>query len=389
MRTIKDSQTSQLWFMYIEMVYLMCTFIKAERTGNFLLHQKSIYQMLPYFAASGHYLYAKSAYLYVQQMQEISSTYPDVYRQFTEGYNVVRRSDKFWAGIGTDLMIEQELMRSVKSNGGLTHGRGMNELQRIKWLLSSTTSVSVKHAMEDFTGIRYQSSEQHIAHHKESSASRIARDYIDAMKMIRYLEVRNPFEGHKNVICIDTGEEGDEKVNVQNSKNIGMKIVDAMVGKPILNYSFSKKDMAITMKPRASLTIDGELVPVDPQLLFQRLLVLIGRDDEQLKNALKYELCSHPSSLVGDDGLMREADKPVLANEIWSRVNQNVHLPSGATFVLDGGYLLFKLRWKKGMTFESIFKGYIDYVVRHYMGKIAWWYLMGIQIFPLLRTPLI
>ena len=39
-----------------------------------------------------------------------------------EGYHVVRRSDAYWAGLSTDLVIEQELMRSVKTTGGLTHG---------------------------------------------------------------------------------------------------------------------------------------------------------------------------------------------------------------------------------------------------------------------------
>ena len=128
----------------MDMIDLMCIFIKAERTGNFLLHQSAISDMLPYFAASGHHLYAKSAYLYLQQMQNISITHPATYQSFKDGYNVVRRSDKFWAGIGTDLMIEQELMRSVKSIGGLTHGRGMTELQRTKWLLSTTTTVLKK-----------------------------------------------------------------------------------------------------------------------------------------------------------------------------------------------------------------------------------------------------
>ena len=63
---------------------------------------------------------------------------------------------------------------------------------------------------------------------------------------------------------------------------------------------------------------------------------------------------------------MREADKPVLANEIWSRANQHVSLPSNATFVLDGGFLLFKLNWKKGETFKIIFQNYLNYILKHY-----------------------
>ena len=34
--------------------------------------------------------------------------------------------------------------------------------------------------------------------------------------------------------------------------------------------------MAKTMKPRLSIVIDGEIVTIDPQLLFQRLLIMTG-----------------------------------------------------------------------------------------------------------------
>ena len=90
--------------------------------------------MLSNFAASRHYLYAKSAYLYLQQMQELPHKNPEIYQSFIDGYKVVRRYEKFWAGIGTGLMIEQELMRYLKTTGGLTYGRGMTELQRTKWV---------------------------------------------------------------------------------------------------------------------------------------------------------------------------------------------------------------------------------------------------------------
>ena len=118
----KYFKTSKLWLMYMYMVHIMCTYLKAERTGNFLLHQKSTMAMLPYFAASGHHLYTKSAYIYLQQMQKLPLSHPEVYDAFCNGYNVVRRSNDYFAGIGTDLMIENELMRSVKTVGGLTHG---------------------------------------------------------------------------------------------------------------------------------------------------------------------------------------------------------------------------------------------------------------------------
>lgn len=68
--------------------------------------------MLPYFAAAGHNMYAKSDYMYISMMQTLQQDHPDVYRIFLEGYHVLRRSDRYWAGLTTDHVIERVLMRS-------------------------------------------------------------------------------------------------------------------------------------------------------------------------------------------------------------------------------------------------------------------------------------
>ena len=220
--------------------------------------------------------------------------------------------------------------------------------------------------MQNLTGVRYDSLEQHNDEHKECSYTRSLRDYTDALKILQYLEVRDPFEGHYDVLCIETGEIGDEKVNVFNSGEIGSAIIKKMVGQPMLTYSFTRKDMAATMKPRSTVICDGERVPVDPQLLFQRLLITAGRDDVILNHALTFELCNLPFSLFGKDGLMREADKPVLAHEIWKKVDGFPKLPDKPINVLDGGSLLHKVTWCKGDTFINIFNSYINCVTKKY-----------------------
>ena len=129
------------------MVNIVCKITKAQRTRNWLLHLEVISECLPYFAATGHYLHAKSTNLYLQSMNELSSTNPDVYQMFINGHHVVRRSELFWAGVPTDLAIEQELMSSVKKTGGLTRGRGMTELQCARWLLSTPACAEIKRAI--------------------------------------------------------------------------------------------------------------------------------------------------------------------------------------------------------------------------------------------------
>ena len=54
-----------LWLQYLDMVSILQRFINAERMANWKLHLQPVQDMLPYFAASGHLLYTKSAYVYM------------------------------------------------------------------------------------------------------------------------------------------------------------------------------------------------------------------------------------------------------------------------------------------------------------------------------------
>ena len=142
----------------MDMVSILRTFIRAERTGNWQQHLLAVRKMIPNFAASGHNLYLKSAYIYLQNMLQLPTEHPTVYQAFMCGNHVVRRSDRFWAGLSTDLVIEQVLMRSVKSTGGMTRGRGMSELRRTLWLLSMPACAEVNIAMQHLTSVDFNTS---------------------------------------------------------------------------------------------------------------------------------------------------------------------------------------------------------------------------------------
>lgn len=60
--------TAKLWVQYFRMVSIAKEFIRSERMGDWQAHLNSIKNMLPYFHALGHFLYAKSAHLYIQDV---------------------------------------------------------------------------------------------------------------------------------------------------------------------------------------------------------------------------------------------------------------------------------------------------------------------------------
>lgn len=80
--------------------------------------------MLPYFAASGHNNYLKSAWMYLKNMLKLPQENSKLYDLFMKGLFVVRRVDDYWGAVAFDLFIEQMLMKYLKSRGGLTRAGG-------------------------------------------------------------------------------------------------------------------------------------------------------------------------------------------------------------------------------------------------------------------------
>ena len=170
--------------------------IKAEQTGNWRLHLQALSEMLPYPAAAGHNLYTKSVRLYLQSMSSLETDHPDVYRKFEVGFHIDRKSKHLWAGLSTDLAIEQVLIRSLKTNGGLTRGRGMTERQRVIWLLSMPACAEMNRAMLELTGFNYSTGEQN----EDMTKFRQTRDMKNTRTLFLVSAERNPFTPHTDLI---------------------------------------------------------------------------------------------------------------------------------------------------------------------------------------------
>ena len=244
----------------------------------------------------------------------------------------------------------------------------MTEMQRSVWLLSSPACAEYNMAMQNFTGILYEGSEQH----KETAKARLAKDHKDAVLVLQYLIERNPFsEVGLDLRSIHTGEIALKTVNVDNAKLIGEAILSKMEGKELSKFTFKKKDKAQTMDfSKSKVVIDEDNISVDPQLLFQRLIAPIqfGNLGYDQRTIFSYELSTFPLSIFGSNGLMRD---PKPKTEILIELNKHfltnqVKLPDDGKYVLDGGSLLHKMNWSKGVTYDDICDGYVRYVLKHF-----------------------
>ncbi len=199
-------------------------FIRAERMGNWNLHLVAIEKMFNLFAATGHSNYAKSSRLYLQLMRELPTDYPWLYHCFAEqGFHTVRRSSRLWAGLWTDLTIEQVMMRSLKSHGGLTRERGVTETVRLQWIYSLHKCAAVHNAMTTATNLKHKTSEQHV----KLGTSRTKRDQEDLGKIQSWFSQHEPFNLNQPKLCSLssglTASEGDG-VNCDEEEQVGSKI---------------------------------------------------------------------------------------------------------------------------------------------------------------------
>ena len=119
----------------------------------------------------------------------------------------------------------------------------MTETQRLLWVLSMPACVNINVAMQKFSGVTYETSDQH----KEMSKARQTRDVSDALKLIRYLEERDPFTQNTSLLNIANGMTAQEGVNIEHSRDIGDKILESMVGKSVEDFTFQKADQAKTL----------------------------------------------------------------------------------------------------------------------------------------------
>lgn len=160
--------------------------------------------MLPIFHAVGHLPYAKSAQLYLQNMVDLEAGPNDAPEAmeldgFTkDGLFTVRRSDKSWAGVWSDMTIEQMLNRFFETD--MKHGRGVTPGVFARYLFTMPSTFSIMECIEDFFHVKTSSSEQHT----DIGPSRQKRDELDVAKLLFWINKHQPFQPRTALVSLST-----------------------------------------------------------------------------------------------------------------------------------------------------------------------------------------
>ena len=142
-----------------------------------------------------------------------------------------------------------------------------------------------------------------------------------------------------------------------------------MVDQNVFEFSFQRKNQATNIQTTG--VVIGEETNIDPQVLFQRLIAIKDHHDYSLE-LFEYELCGYSPALFDRYELPKEANKPQIADAVWE-VTKSVQtkVPSDKThFVIDGGALL-QIPWQRGVTYDHIYKTYVQYVEQHYGKQVT------------------
>jgi len=359
------SRTARLWLQYMKYIDIVKTVLRAERLGDWNMHLLGISKMLNLFAATGHVQYAKCARLYLQNMLELPHTHAWLHEKLSSGHHSVRRSDRLWGGLSTDLLIEQVLMRAIKGRSGLTHGRGMSESVRLLWVHTLHKCASVHVALSRFTGFDITND---AMSHTELGKSRLSRDFTDLSKILEYFVQNCPFDvSDSRLRSISSGlvASDTDAITSDTADEVGSRIMVSMDDHAFTDVVLRKADQVRTLALlKKKIKINDNHVVIDSSILFNRLLLVMERSSE-MKPCFSYELTAMPTSLFKDESL-RKADKSQLAKYLTKSVDSSVANDFAGMYVMDGGCLLHRVKWRSDATYLQICMQYVDYIRNHY-----------------------
>ena len=188
-------------------------------------------------------------------------------------------------GIGqdwTDLIIEQVMMRSLKTSGGITRGRGITESVRQLWIGSMHRTASVHDAMSNLTKAYRKTSEQHI----DLSTSRVNRDDNDYKEVLSWFNEHDPFNQDQSLKSLSTGLVANEsgKINCDTAELVGYNIQQSLDNNTMNTAKIKRGENVRTLQdlhPFVKLK-NQTYVVISPLTLFSRLIA-IARDAERLE----------------------------------------------------------------------------------------------------------
>jgi len=124
------------------------------------------------------------------------------------------------------------------------------------FLLSRPICAEISQSIFGIAGLSSDEEDEH----REQTASRIQRDMSDIDKALQVLLERGVFStSSRKLVSFSTGLVGDDNLNADEAKAIGVKTLESMVDQSVGSYTFSRKRQVKTLASAAHVkTSKGE-----------------------------------------------------------------------------------------------------------------------------------
>ena len=167
--------------------------------------------------------------------------------------------------------------------------------------------MEVSQTVENFFGVEYTTSEQHV----DARKSRFKRDNSDVCKLTSFFEMNVPFPSVDFLMSLSSGAEADKSVDCHNAFEIGVASEEPTIGSNFGNIKYKRKSRVTSLQAVSGKIKAGKRdVIVKSTLIFQRIRLTI-EGKKNMKQYLEYELSTFLMSLF-ENGLIRKTQKSEL-----------------------------------------------------------------------------
>ena len=348
------------WNKTLRLELLFLEFLKSQREANFVLYKQTLRQLLPWMFALDHVHYACWLSIHLQDLENLESDCPDVYREFMTGKFVTQKSGRTFSCIAHD-QVHEQLNALIKGDGGFV---GITESPETlnRWTVASPEITRILSELE--SGMSKPNKK-----HQEQNRSSQNRFLLHTQGLITAIdELGNPFaEYSTDILALETKIVlTDEAVkSITNAENLGKDqykyFVDECINGDGSVYDPIKKNNLLLFKAGvkclSSKTASSiRSIRADVQL-FSRMYNSCQSRDGDIDTFFAHENHPWPPSLAELNNL-RSGNKSYLVACLEANIDKYTEHPDVDIRVLDGAAIVQVLDPKKARVHVRTFGEY-------------------------------
>ena len=101
-----ESEQCKYWENYLRIINTIKNLVRADREGDFLLHIKTVEELLPIFLGGDSINYLRSGSFYLELFKNLKNTHKDLYFAFLRGDFVVKTNIGRLSAVAPDMKLE-------------------------------------------------------------------------------------------------------------------------------------------------------------------------------------------------------------------------------------------------------------------------------------------